>query len=60
VPKALDAGVGLYGFTKPGANSLLPPIKSYLESPVDSLTGDAKNIAVLARVYNQLSLDFTP
>jgi len=52
VPNAIKAGVGLYGFTKPGANSLLPPIKNYLESPLDSLQGDDKNIAVLARAYN--------
>ncbi len=60
VPNALEAGVGLYGFTKPGANSLLPPIKNYLESPIDSLQGDDKNIAVLARVFNELPLDFIP
>jgi hypothetical protein len=59
VPDALEAGVGLYGFRKPGANSLLPPIKDYLESPLDSLQGDDKNIAVLARVYNGHSLDKT-
>ena len=59
VPDALEAGVGLYGFCKPGANSLLPPIHTYLESPIDSLLGDDKNIAVLARVYNQLPIDFT-
>ena len=58
VPAALEAGVGLYGFRKPGANSLLPPVATYLESPIDSLRGDDKNIAVLARVYNQLPIDF--
>jgi hypothetical protein len=57
VPKAIKAGVGLYGFTKPGENSLPPPIEKYLGSPVDSLHGDDKNIAVLARVYNGLPLD---
>lgn len=58
VPNAIEAGVGLYGFRKPGANSLLPPIKNFLESPLDSLQGDDKNIAVLARVYNHLPIDF--
>lgn len=59
VPNAIKAGVGLYGFTKPGGNSLLLPIEKYLESPVDSLRGDDKNIAVLARVYNAYSVDNT-
>ncbi|MEA3477430.1 MAG: hypothetical protein U9R60_04565 [Bacteroidota bacterium] len=59
IPNAIDAGVGLYGFTKPDANSLLPPIEKYLESPVDSLKGDEKNIAALARVFNGYSLNFT-
>ena len=58
VPRAIESGVGLYGFTKPGSSSLLLPINNYLESPVDSLSGDEKNIAVLARVYNQLPIDF--
>jgi len=59
VPDAIKAGVGLYGFTKPGKNSLLLPIKEYLDAPVDSLQGDDKNIAVLARVYNGYSLNKT-
>ena len=59
VPEALEAGVGLYGFCSPGPNSLLPPVSTYLDSPLDSLRGDDKNIAVLARVYNQLPIDFT-
>ncbi len=58
VPKAIEAGVGLYGFAKPGENSLLPPVEKYLTSAVDSLHGDDKNIAVLARVYNELPLDY--
>ena len=58
VPNAKDAGVGLYGFTKPDSSSLLPSIREYLESPVESLEGDEKNIAVLARVYNELPIDF--
>ena len=58
VPNAIKAGVGLYGFTKPEENSLLPPIEKYLESTVDSLSGDDKNIAVLARIFNELPLDY--
>ena len=57
VPAAIEAGVGLFGFTKPSTNSLLPPIENYLKIPVDSLTGDDKNIAVLARVYHQLPIE---
>ena len=58
VPEALKAGVGLYGFTKPQSNSLLPDIKEYLSQPVDSFSGDAKNIAVLARTYTGKSMDY--
>ncbi len=59
VPNAIKAGVGLYGFTKPAENSLLLPVEEYLDAAVDSLQGDDKNIAVLARVYNGYSLDKT-
>jgi hypothetical protein len=58
VMDALQTGVGLYGFTKPEANSLLPPIDEYLSSPIDSFEGDHRNIATLARVYNDLPLDY--
>ncbi|MCF7568803.1 hypothetical protein L3X37_10570 [Sabulilitoribacter arenilitoris] len=58
VPAAIDAGVGLFGFRKPDSSSLLPPISKYLESPVDSLSGDDKNIAVLARIYNNLPIGY--
>ncbi|MBK8977253.1 MAG: DUF1080 domain-containing protein [Planctomycetes bacterium] len=57
VPAALRDGIGLYGFTKPRADSLLPPVDDYLERPVVSLTGDERNIAALARAYRGLSLD---
>ncbi len=55
---AKKAGIGLYGFTKPNKNSLLPPIDYYLSSPIDSFIGDNKNIATFARIYNDLPLDF--
>ena len=56
VPAALKAGVGLYGFTKPGANSLLP-LEQILSRPVSELKGDDRNIAVLARAYHGVSID---
>ncbi len=58
VTDALKKGVGLYGFTKPDPNSLKPPIDDYLSSPIDSFLGDEKNIATLARVYNDLPMDY--
>ena len=58
VVDALRSGIGLYGFTKPNENSLLPPIDNYLSSPVESFEGDDRNIATFARVYNDLRLDY--
>ena len=58
VPAALKEGIGLYGFTKPGADSLLP-LESLLSRPVGELKGDEKNIAVLARVFHGVSLETT-
>jgi hypothetical protein len=55
---ALKTGVGLYGFAKPDANSLLPSADYYLSIPIDSLKGDNRNIATFARVYNDLPLNF--
>jgi hypothetical protein len=51
VPAALKEGIGLYGFAKPGADSLLP-LEELLRRPVHELKGDARNIAVLARAYH--------
>ena len=58
IPVAIRQGVGLYGFTKPVSGSIMPPVDYYLSQPVDSLTGDEKNIAVLARAYNGLLLGY--
>jgi hypothetical protein len=58
VPAALNAHVGLYGFTKPVRGSLLPPVEYYLAHPIESLQGDEKNIAVLARVFHDLPLSY--
>ena len=58
VVDAMKNGVGLYGFVKPNENSLLQPIENYLSLPIDSFKGDDRNIATLARVYNNLPMDF--
>jgi len=58
IPAAIKAKVGLYGFTKPVSGSLMPPVDYYLSKPVDSLQGVERNIAVLARAYKNLSIDY--
>jgi len=58
IPAAIKAKVGLYGFTKPVNGSMMPPVDYYLSVPVDSLKGDARNIALLARTYNNLPFDY--
>ena len=52
VPAALQEGVGLYGFVKPNADSLPPPVEASLSAPLDTLQGDALNLAVLALSFN--------
>jgi len=54
VPTALKENVGLYGFTKPVVGPMMKPVDYYLSNPVDSLDGDERNIAVLARTFNNL------
>jgi hypothetical protein len=56
VPAALKAGIGLYGFAKPGDDSLLP-LEELLKRPVTGLKGDDRNIAVLARAYHGAPVD---
>jgi hypothetical protein len=51
VPAARKAGIGLFGFTKPTQDSLLPPVSTFLQQPPQAFTGDSRNIAVLARAY---------
>jgi len=55
VPEALKAGVGLYGFTVPRNGGGLVPLEQILSRPVTELTGDDRNIAVLARAYHNVS-----
>ena len=43
---------GIYGFSKPGTNSLPLPITECLGKPMDSFSGNDRNIAALARWFN--------
>ena len=54
VATALRDGLGLYGFAAPGPDSLRP-LEQVLARSVDSLRGDNRNLAVLARVYHGVS-----
>ena len=56
VPAALQQGIGLYGFTKPQADSLVP-LEPCLTQPVRRLSGDAKNLGALSRAYHGVPLD---
>jgi hypothetical protein len=55
VPEALEAGVGLYGFTAPRTGDGLVPLEPIFSRQVTELSGDDKNIAVLARAYHGMS-----
>jgi hypothetical protein len=56
VPEAMKAGVGLYGFTAPRTNDGLVPLDRIFERQVFELSGDERNIAVLARAYQGKSI----
>jgi hypothetical protein len=49
---------GIYGFSKPGTNSLPLPIADYLGKPMDSFSGNDRNIAALARWFNAKPFDY--
>jgi hypothetical protein len=49
---------GIYGFAKPGDNSLPLPIAQYRSNAVGTFTGNDKNIAVLLRYFNRLPFDY--
>lgn len=51
VPEAIEAGVGLYGFTTPMSKDGTVPLEKIFSKQVTELSGDEKNIAVLARAY---------
>lgn len=57
VPAALEAGVGLYGFAKPRNGAGLIPLDKILTRQLSELSGDDRNIAVLARAYHGKSID---
>jgi hypothetical protein len=58
VPAAIKENVGLYGFTKPVIGSMMKPVDYYLSNSVESLKNDERNIAVLARTFNDFELNF--
>ena len=37
---------------------MMPSVDYYLSKSIDSLKGDERNIAVLARAYNNLPVDY--
>jgi hypothetical protein len=57
VPEAIAAGVGLYGFTYPRTHDGLVPLDKIFARQVCELSGDERNIAVLARAYRGMSQD---
>ncbi len=50
--------LGVYGFAKPGDDSLPLPIADYRGKPVGAFKGNDKNIAVLLRYFHGLPLDY--
>ena len=52
-----SAGLAVYGFVKPQADSLPPPVRGYLGKPIDDFKGNDRNIATLARFFNGLAFD---
>lgn len=58
IPEALNAGVGLYGFTAPSpGDSGLVKLDKFMDKPISELKGDERNIATLARFYHGVGLD---
>lgn len=49
--------LGLYGFAKPGPNSLPLPVAEYRRRSIASFQGNDRNIAVLARHFTGASLE---
>jgi hypothetical protein len=58
VPSAIKENIGLYSYTKPVTGSMLKPIDYYLSNSIQSLKNDERNIAVLARTFNNLALNY--
>jgi hypothetical protein len=55
-----EPGLGIYGFAKPGPNSLPLPVAEYRNRSIRSFQGNDRNIAVLARAFNGVSLEDQP
>lgn len=53
-----SAGLAIYGFSKPGENSLPLPIQELMGKPIEAFQGNDRNIATLARYYNGNPFDF--
>jgi hypothetical protein len=49
--------LNVYGFAKPNENSLPLPIDEYLSHPYEYFKGNDRNIAILARYFNQLNFE---
>jgi hypothetical protein len=49
---------GIYGISKPGTNSLPLPIADCLGKPMDSFSGNDRNIAALARRFRDQPFDY--
>jgi hypothetical protein len=57
VPEALAEGVGLYGFARPSSNNGTINLDEILPKQLSELHGNNKSIAVLARAYQNKSID---
>ncbi|MFK7789912.1 MAG: hypothetical protein AB8C95_10540, partial [Phycisphaeraceae bacterium] len=51
-----EAGVGLYGFTKPSPGKSGLVNLEFMRQPLTELTKDARNISALARTYHGVGL----
>jgi hypothetical protein len=51
------SSIDIYGFAAPLANSLPLPVSEYLSKPIDSFTGNDRNIAVFARYFNHIKVE---
>jgi hypothetical protein len=58
IPAAIKEQIGLYGFTKPVKGSFMPPVDYYLSVHPDTLKGDTRNVALLARTFNDLPFNY--
>ncbi len=57
VTNPANQDLGIYGFAKPGPNSLPLPLADYRGRPLATFTGNDRNIAVLARAFTGGSLE---